>query len=277
MQNKKLASIIALTAVVANLGVASVAFAQSTSSTTGTQPINCSELSSNFATRVPTPANFAFASRQVSNNYDNFVSDSYFGGDDQDLTDLVGITSNTPVSCASETRSVTLQVQAESPFYYDADNSTDFNLDDVVLANVGSDNTFNTSDDIAAILSISHGAVTCNVDSPASCTSANNTTNYGAQKDGSTNYFDGTANDGTVDNGYDANLALLTPQDNYDKALTNSTAAAPVTIFSSPMGYDGEVTVQNISFKIALPANIEVPTIANTGVDYTTNVVYSIS
>lgn len=271
MQNKKLASIIALTAVVANLGVASMAFAQE--SATGTQPINCSAEDTQFAGTEP--ADFAFGSRQVSNNYDQSTSSSYFGGVELDVADEVVISSNTPVSCANEARGVQLSVQAESPFYHDADTSGDFNTDDEVLANVGTDNTFNTSDDIAAILSISHDAVVCSGASPTSCISANGVTAYGAAKDGSTNFF-AAANDGSTDGGYNASIALLTPADNYDQALTNSIPASAVTVFSSPVGFDGEVTVENISFKIALPANIEVPSVVG-ALNYTTNVLYTIS
>lgn len=272
MQNKKLASIIALTAVVANLGVASLAFAQS-ETTEGTQPINCEALSSVFATRVPVPADFAFAARQVSNNYDNYTSASYFGGDTGDLVDSLAIESNTPVACANETRSVQLDVQAETPFYSDEDSSNDFNAGDYVLSNVGADDTFETEDDIAAILSISTDAVSCG----SGCTLAGGTLGSNGAKNGTVNYFDGTANDGSTDAGYNSAVALLTPGDNYDQIMTDLIDPSPVTLFTAPMGYDGEIQVNNVSFGIALPANIEVPTVSVGGVNYTTNVIYTIS
>lgn len=263
MQNKKLASIIALTAVVANLGVASMAFAQT--NVTGTQPIDCSSEVTDFSTRV-NPEDFSFPSASVSNNYDNFTTNAYFGAlIDNDLSDVVAVTSNTPVACASESKSVSLSVQAETPFY-DAAHTR-------YLENVGADNTFETADDIGAILSISHDAVTCN--EVGVCDSANAVTAYGAAKDGSVNWFDATANDGTTQAGYDGDLALLQPTDNFDKFVTNTTDPTPIQLFSSPQGFDGEVAVQNITYQIALPANIEIGSL--NGVEYTTNVMYTIA
>lgn len=262
MYNKKLVTILALTGVVANLGLAT-AFAQST--TTGSQTITCpTEVSAIGTGRTSGPANFSFPNANVSNFYSTTTSTASFGAS---ALDAIEVTSNTPSTCGSEQKVVTLQAQANNQFFIDVNANNTFDPGEEILTNYGADNTAANADDKGAILSISHSAAVCSDSTPGAtfCALAAGSSMTSSTVNGTTNVFASVSSSATAP-GYVSANALLTPTDN-----AVSSAPGAVTLFTATQGFDGSILMNDLDYSIALPANLRANATA-----YTTRVTYTV-
>lgn len=233
---KKLATILALTAVVANLGVASV-FAQVV---TGTQDIDCETFTAQFETILVFDDFIlgADGTRIVSSSNDQTYletrNSAYFGEASAPTQELT-VTSNTPYSCGSETRDVSLTVAA-TPF----SNGTNG------LVTLGADKA--PSGTLADADYYSLFSVISTAPDESLAVLASGSSSDLTALAGDTNGFEFIGpDDGTTVDG-DAFAYLINP-------VTN-VANAPITLFSYAAGYEGAVST-TVDYSLMLPSNLE--------------------
>lgn len=273
---KKLATILALTAVVANLGVSAV-FAQVTSPVTGTQDIDCTALSQSFGTGTNAPANFAIGStgsRTVSTTNDNAyaagTNSAYFNDNatdensdlnfNDDATDTLTISSNVAFSCGHMTNSTFLSVDA-----------TQFNNGTYDLMTYGSDGIAGgtlTATDYRSIFSVMTSADAVCTGGEGVCVLALGSTEMAAGKGtfpGENNVFDalGPHNGAfTVTALSQEAAALLLVPD-------SATPAAPVVLYGASKGFNGTVSLNGLDYNLAVPSNVVSPGTYTSDVTYT--------
>lgn len=239
---KKLATYLALTAVVANMGVAAV-FAQETA--VGTQQIECPTQTDTFGETVFENFRIGETSTSVrtvlSTNdaaYDPQNSALFGPGVTNSDVQTVQLTSDTPYSCGLETGSPVSVTVGATKFLSGTDEL------------VTTDGT-----PYYALFSI----ITSNIDENGA-TLAEGSSLYSTVLNGQNNYFAGST--GSARNaGEDTNAYLINP--------TTNVPAAAATILSYTNGFEAAVTV-DVDYNLALPANL-----AHTGT-FTSTVTYSI-
>lgn len=252
---KKLATYLAITAVVANMGVAAV-FAQ-TDDVTGTQDIDCSSATHSFGTDKNAPANFQIGfdgSRNVESVNDTLASaedNSAYFDDDNDLsyndaTDTLTINSDVPFTCGANGRGISLSVAA-----------TEFNdtftgglPTGTPLMTYGADGALGGSDedeDYYPIFSVvTSAAARCTGDCVLA--EANN---------GIESPADALVGTGNVFAGAGPNAKAMTTGD-ADALLRNSSNTANIPVlYQALYGIDGDVTITGLDFNLMLPANVE--------------------
>lgn len=262
---KKLASILALTAVVANLGVSAV-FAQvdPPASVTGSQEIDCGAPSATFST-TNIANNFQIGytgSRNVASSNDT----SYIGDDETNVnpgdgnlnsarfgtldplhpesntdTDDVTIESTTPYSCGGGEYGVLLTVEA-TPFSNGTNGLVTYGSDNLAGGDVGT-----SAEDYYAVFSVITSApMTCS----GSCVLAQGAVeSLNGIKNGQNNFFlNAGPDDKTLAASFDSGSVLVS------SANTENT----VTLYNVTQGFEGSVTVPGLDYNLALPANLEV-------------------
>lgn len=263
MQTKKLASALAFTAVAVNM-VASVALAQV--DVTGTQNLDCDPLASTFGTlRGEEPNNFQIGddgSRAVSSSNDvayvEANNSAYFdettANTFTDTTDLLTISSNTPYSCANESRDVQLTVSAtnfvngstQGLLTYGADGAT---------GGTGADT------DYYSMLSVITSASTA-CTSPCVLAGTLGETN-GGTKHGDQNVF---ASVGPNDNSLTSGPTGFETASNL---IAEDGSLNTVTLYHSLAGYEGTVTVPGLDYNLSMVANPEFTGAFTSTVTYT--------
>ncbi len=262
MQTKKLASVLAFTAVAVNM-VASVALAQP--QPVGTQILDCSnpkEFAFSDSTAYhPDDFHIGTGTRSISNSNDTSATEelnsAYFdettSGTFTDITDQIKVESTTPYVCDSGTYAVQLDVDATNFVNGTSEPLLTYGADRAV-GGTGAD------EDYYAMLSIvTSGTMACT--SPCVLvTGAAESANL--IKDGESNFFLNAApNDKQLNASFD-NDAVLIKND----GTTNT-----VTLYSNDLGFDGSITVPGLDYVLAMPAY---PAFLGT---FTSNVTYTLS
>lgn len=260
---KKLATILALTAVVANLGVSAV-FAQ-VETATGTQDIDCGNETHAFGTELQAPDDFQIGStgtRAVSSSNDTVYTEgtnsAYFNEADvgafEDTVDDLTISSNVPYSCGANGRGIGLSVSA-----------TAFNNGTNDLMTYGSDGVVGgalTAADYYPVFSVTTSAAPHCTGTCVLAEANNGTEAPTAALEGNTNLFAAAgphAMASTVDGTGDSD-AVLRDSDN--------TTNTPI-LYQALYGIEGEVTIPGLDFNLALPSNIEFTGSFSSTVTYT--------
>lgn len=256
MQTKKLASALAFTAVAVNM-VASVALAVD-SPVTGTQDLACDPVSRTFASAsAQQPDNFQIGddgTRAVSSSNDTSyveaTNSAYFnetvdglgtGDVFDDTTDALRISSNTPFSCANESRSVHLAVSATN--FDDGGNGLLTYGADGAVGGTGGD-----ADYYSMLSVITSANMTCSSPCVLAGTlgESNNEIKHGEQ-----NFFANAA----------PNLptsADLAAGFNTASNLISSTGALnTVTLYDAAQGLEGNVDVPGLDYNLSMVANPE--------------------
>lgn len=260
---KKLATYLALTAVVANMGVAAV-FAQDTAPVFGTQDIACPTLTRAFGAGVNAPNNFKIGStgaRTVSSSndtvdaYSETLQSAYFdetvSRDYSDTTDTMTISYNVPFSCGATARNISLTVAADR-----------FNNDSVDLMTYGSDAAIEGTDSAADYYYI----FSVNTSAPAACTDSCVLANGSTEPVKAA--FSGTSNGFTSAGPH--NLAQTSGD--ADALLHSSNGDSnTVTLYTATAGFEGTVSIPDLDFNLSLPSNV-----AQSG-SYSSDVTYTLS
>jgi hypothetical protein len=261
---KKLATYLALTAVVANMGVAAV-FAQETAPVFGTQDIDCPTLVRAFGTGVNAPNDFQIGStgaRTVSSSndtvaaYSETLQSAYFDETAprvfSDTTDTMTISYNVPFSCGSaSTRNISLTVAADR-----------FNNGSVDLMTYGSDAAIDGTDSAADYYYI----FSVNTSAPAACTgscvlASGSTEPVNAAFSGISNGFASAGPHNLAQTSGDADALLHS---------SNGTANT-VTLYTATAGFEGTVSIPGLDFNLSLPSNV-----AQSG-SYSSDVTYTLA
>lgn len=260
---KKLATYLALTAVVANMGVAAV-FAQDTAPVSGRQDIDCPTLVRAFGTGVNAPNDFRIGStgaRTVSSSndtvaaYSETLQSAYFDETAprvfSDTTDTMIISYNVPFSCGATARNISLTVAADR-----------FNNSSVDLMTYGSDAKTGGTDSAADYYYI----FSVNTSAPAACTdscvlASGSTEPVNAAFSGISNGFASAGPHNLAQTSDDA-AALL--------HSSNGTANT-VTLYTATAGFEGTVSIPDLDFNLSLPSNV-----AQSG-SYTSTVTYTLT
>lgn len=272
MQIKKLASALAFTAVAVNM-IASVALAQTSEPVTGTQNLDCDPLANTFGTlRGEEPNNFQIGddgTRAVSSSNDvayvEANNSAYF---DQttantftDTTDTLNISSNTPYSCASESRDVQLTVSATNFVNGSSEGLLTYGSDGAASATQAIPDGSDPTNDYYAMLSVITSANTA-CTSPCVLAGTLGETNGGI-KHGEQNVF---ANVGPNDNSLPSGPTGFVAASNL---IAQDGSLNTVTLYHSLSGLEGTVTVPGLDYNLSMVANPEFTGAFTSTVTYT--------
>jgi hypothetical protein len=248
---KKLATYLAITAVVANMGVAAV-FAQ-VDTATGTQDIDCSAATHAFGIGKNAPADFQIGSdgsRTVQSVNDTVAVEAdnsgYFNDDNDatydDTTDTLTISSNVPYSCGANGRGIGLSVSATA---FNDGAATPINL--MTYGSDGAVGGFGTAEDYYPIFSVVTSAAARCTGSCILAAANGGVESPAAALAGTSNVFAGagphskTMTTGSAD-------ALL---------RDSSNAANSPLLYQALYGIEGSVTITGLDFNLMLPSNVE--------------------